>query len=152
MISSSLKGEKMLAKLNEKTREEVRKFDIYKDFFSPLHRLKAYQTLAMNRGENLGILTVKLEKDEDSLELLGESLSHIGGISGFVVGSVRNLVELEESVKKGYKALFESLETELRNQLTESAEDESIKVFQQNLGNLLMTKCEYGKKVLGIDP
>ena len=152
ILSSGIKSDKMLEKLNEKTREEVRKFEIHKEFSSPFSRVKSYQMLAMNRGENLGILTVKLEKDDESLELIYRCLSYIGGAKGVSPQSSKNSLELEEAIKKGYKALFESLETELRNTLTEIAEDDSIRTFKQNLANLLMTKPEYGKRILGIDP
>lgn len=60
----------MLEKLNEKTRGEVKKFDIYADFSILISRVKPYQTLAMNRGESLDILIVKCEKDDESLELV----------------------------------------------------------------------------------
>ncbi len=131
----------MLEKLNDKTREEVRKFAIYADFSAIVSRLKPYQTLALNRGENLEILNIKIEKDDASYDLIKHHFSH---------GSL--IAELEEAVSKGYTALFKSVETELRNGLTEKAEDESIRTFQANLSNLLMTKPEYGKKILGIDP
>lgn len=131
----------MLGKLNEKTRGEVGKFDIYADFTAMVSRIKPYQTLALNRGENLGILGVKMEKDDESYELVKRT---------FARGPL--IPELEEAVKKGHAALFKSVETEILGTLTERAEDESIRTFQQNLGNLLMTKPEYGKKVLAIDP
>ena len=54
----------MLEKLNEKTRGEVKKFEIYADFSIRYAVIKPYQVLALNRGENLAILSVKIEKDE----------------------------------------------------------------------------------------
>lgn len=141
LISSKRKSEKMLEKLNEKTKGEVKKFDIYAEFSILISRIKPYQTLALNRWENLDILTVKIEKDEESLELVRNF---------FPRGTL--IAELEESIKKWYTSLFKSVETETRGELTEAWEDESIETFQENLGNLLMTRPEYGKTILGIDP
>lgn len=141
MIVSKQKSEKMLEKLNEKTRGEVKKFDIYADFQILISRVKPYQTLAMNRGESLDILTVKCEKDDESLELVR---------SYFPRGVL--IEELSEAIKKWYTTLFKSVETEIRGILTEKWEDESIETFQKNLSHLLMTRPEYGKKILGIDP
>lgn len=141
ILASQIKSEKSLEKLNEKTYKEISKFEIYKEFTISIQRIKPYQTLAINRWENLEILTVKIEKDDESYEI----------IKNFF-GKKDLIPELEESVKKWYNALFGSLENELRTELKEKAEDESIRTFQSNLGNLLMTKPEYGQKILGIDP
>lgn len=141
LIASKKKSEKMLEKLNDKVKSELHKFEIYADFSVLIARVKPYQTLAMNRGENQEILIVKIEKDDESYEWVRDF---------YPVGTL--LLELEDAIKKWYTALFKSVETEIRSELTEQAEDESIRTFQENLGNLLMTKPEYGKRVLGIDP
>lgn len=141
LLISKKKSEKMLEKLNEKTKWEVKKFDIYAEFSILISRLKPYQTLALNRGENLDILSVKIDRDDESLELVRDF---------FPRGTLT--VELEEAIKKWYTTLFKSVETEIRGNLTEKWEDESITTFQTNLANLLMTRPEYGKKILGIDP
>lgn len=141
ILEGKIKSEKMLEKLNEKTKSEVPKFALYTEFSTPIARVKPYQTLALNRGESLGILTVKIDKDEASLELVEEF---------FAKEALQEL--LKEAIKKGWTALFASVENELRAALTEIAEDESIRTFQSNLSNLLMTRAEYGKRVLGVDP
>jgi uncharacterized protein len=79
----------MLEKLNEKIKGEVKKFDIYVEFSVLVSRIKPYQTLALNRGENLDILTVKIEKDDESLELVRNI---------FPRGTL--IPELEEAIKK----------------------------------------------------
>ncbi|MDD4151811.1 MAG: Tex-like N-terminal domain-containing protein, partial [Candidatus Gracilibacteria bacterium] len=141
LIISKIKGEKALEKLNEKTKGEIKKFDIYADFSVSISRVKPYQTLAMNRGENLGILGVKIEKTDESLDLVKKNFS-----SGEIIP------ELSEAIKKGFEALFGSLENEIRGMLTEVAEDDSIRTFQTNLAALLMTKPDYSKKIMAIDP
>ncbi len=144
---SKLKSEKMLEKLNEKVRGEVKKFDIYADFSIAIARIKPYQTLALNRGENLGILAVKIDKDDIAYDILKNTFLELSWSARSTL-----IPELEEAIDKGYTALFKSVETEIRGILTEKGEDESIRTFQANLWNLLMTKPEYGMKVLWIDP
>lgn len=145
-ISASKKSDKMLEKLNAKDTEQIPKFALYFAFNSRINRIKPYQILALNRGENLGILNVKLEKDE--------------AILGSMRATYRNLLwlgyafieELELGFKLGYEALFGSVENEIRGELSELGEDDSIKTFQTNLQALLMTRPEYGKTILAIDP
>ena len=147
----------MLEKLNEKTKWEIKKFDIYAEFSILISRIKPYQTLALNRWENLDILTVKIEKDDESLELVRDFFPCSGGSFGKELSGAKRktedfIPELEESIKKWYTSLFKSVETEIRGELTEVWEDESIETFQENLAHLLMTRPEYGKTILGIDP
>ena len=136
----------MLEKLNQKDRDQIPKFALYSEFNLPLSRIKPYQILALNRGENLGILNVKLEKDDELFDQIHMKYSDIL--------SIRNVFipELESGFKIGYDALFASVENEIRSDLSEVGEDDAIKAFQVNLGALLMTKPEYGKIILAIDP
>lgn len=131
-----------LDELPNKIQNQTHKFEIYNDFRQEVYRLKSYQTLALNRGENLKILNIKLEKDTLPQEELEEK---------YIKTSV-NAEILKECVKEGFKKLFSSIETEIRNMLTEKAEEDAIETFQQNLKQLLMTKPQYGKTVLAIDP
>lgn len=141
LIISKIKWDKALEKLNEKTKWEIKKFDIYADFSVAISRVKPYQTLAMNRGENLWILWVKIEKTDEALDLVKKTFS-----------AWELIPELSEAIKKWFEALFWSLENEIRGMLTEVAEDDSIRTFQTNLAALLMTKPDYSKKILAIDP
>lgn len=141
LVISKIKWDKAIEKLNDKTKEEIKKFDIYRDFSVSISRVKPYQTLAMNRWENLGILWVKIEKTEESLNIVKKSFS-----------TWELIPELAEAVKKWFESLFGSLENELRSMMTEIGEDDSIRTFQTNLAALLMTKPDYSKKILAIDP
>lgn len=67
----------------------MKKFDIYADFSVLVSCVKPYQTLALNRGENLDILTVKIDRDDESLELVRNT---------FPRGTL--ITELEEAIKK----------------------------------------------------
>lgn len=136
-IASKTKSEKMLEKLNAKDREQVPKFNIYAEFSVRVSKIKPYQILALNRGENLSILTVKLEKDDAHLEAVRERYKALLKLRGNFID------ELEAGFKAGYSALFESVENEIRSTLKEIGEDDSILTFQSNLKALLLTKPEY---------
>lgn len=143
LVVSKIKGEKMIAKLPENVAKDVHKFDIYSDFSITIERIKPYQVLALNRGEKLKILTVKLVAEKLEEEF---------------VGNFDNDMKTEvwkiylEAIIMGYKTLYKSVENEVMWELSELGEDDAITAFQTNLGSLLMTKPEYGKKVLVFDP
>ncbi len=145
-IISKIKTEKSLEKLNEKDRWQISKFDIYSDFTQKISWLKPYQILALNRWENLWILSVKIEKTEQTYEWIKFHYAKLLWVK------IPFIDILEESFKEWYNALFTSVENELRWILSEIWEDDAIETFQQNLWALLMTKPEYGNKILAIDP
>lgn len=145
-IKSKLKTEKALEKLNEKDTKQIPKFAIYKDFEIHFSRIKPYQILALNRGENLGILQVKIPKTEETKEAVGRKYAQILDIRESFIESLKN------AFSEGFTALFKSVENELRGILNEQGEDDAISSFQKNLEALLMTKPEYGKNILAIDP
>lgn len=145
-IVSKIKTEKSLEKLNEKDKKQIPKFEIYSDFSCPIFRLKPYQILALNRGEDLGILAVKIEKTDKTYEGLQMHYARLLKVR------IPFSEALEEAFKEGYAALFKSVETEVRGILSEKGEDDAINTFQDNLAKLLLTKPEYGKKLLAIDP
>ena len=145
-IVASKKSDKMLEKLNMKDQEQIPKFALYFEFNCRISRIKPYQILALNRGENLSILLVKLEKNEDIFESIRSEYGKILGIHGNFI------TELELGFKTGYEALWGSVENEIRSELSELGEDDSIRTFQTNLQALLMTRPEYGKTILAIDP
>lgn len=145
-LTASKKSDKMLEKLNQKDTEQIPKFALYFEFFCRIAKIKPYQILALNRGENLGILNVKIEKDEAIFDIIHEAYARILGLRGTFID------ELETAFKWGYDALFSSVENEIRGMLSEVGEDDSIRTFQTNLAALLMTRPEYGKTILAIDP
>ena len=145
-IISKVKWEKALEKLNDKDKGQISKFDIYSDFNQRISYLKPYQILALNRWENLKILSIKLEKTDKTFEGLQFHYARLLDIR------VPFIDTLEIAFKDGYDTLFKSVETELRGMLSEIWEDDAIETFKQNLASLLMTKAEYGKKILAIDP
>jgi uncharacterized protein len=112
-ISSKIKTAKALEKLNEKDTAQIPKFDIYADFSCPLFKIKPYQILALNRGENLGIISAKIEKTDKTYEGVRMHYSRIIELRS-------QFTELlEEAFKEGYTTLFKSVETEVRGLLSE---------------------------------
>lgn len=160
-IISKVKTEKALEKLNEKDKWQISKFDIYSDFTLKISWLKPYQILALNRWENLWILWIKIEKTDMTYEWIQKHYARILSnlsIPKFLDNNKNYRVSLpfievlEQAFKEWYEALFISVENELRWILSEIWEDDAIETFKQNLSNLLMTKPEYWKKILAIDP
>jgi len=145
-ISSKYKSEKMLEKLNDKDKGQIQKFEIYKEFSHRLQYLKPYQVLALNRGENLWILWVKIDKTQRTFEGI---MMHYTRLLKIRTPFIEVLLE---AFTDGYNALFKSVENEVRGMLSEIGEDDAIDTFKTNLGQLLMTKPEYGKTILAIDP
>ncbi|OVE74656.1 hypothetical protein BVX95_01630 [archaeon D22] len=136
IISSKFK------KLDEKAEKESYKFEIYRSFSQNINKLKSYQILALNRGEDLNILSVSLEKDEVFFERFEKRL----------IKSPQNQDLLKPSVKEGYNKIFSSIEREVRSKIRDVAEEDAIKVFQENLKNLLMLKPHYNSSILAVDP
>ncbi len=160
-IVSKKKPEKALEKLNEKDRGQISKFDIYSDFSLKISWLKPYQILALNRWENIWILWIKIEKTDMTLEWIKKHYSRIlSNLSTPKWLDSKKIYKvylpfislLEQAFLDWYEALFTSVENELRWILSEVWEDDAIETFKQNLANLLMTKPEYGKKILAVDP
>ena len=138
VISTSLPEEK------ENT-DEGRVFLMYKDYSEPVRTLPSHRILAINRGERLDCLKVRLEVDEAEMLRLIEK-EYIRGSSIF-------LPLLKETCADSWKRLLEpSLERELRSQLTEAAEKQAISIFGTTLKQLLLQAPLAGYTVMGLDP
>ena len=129
-----------------KNAEEKTVYENYYDFSTVLSKVSGYQTLAINRGEKEKILTVKIEAPEDDiLRYLRKKV--------IVKENEYTTPYLEEMIVDSYKRLIApAIEREIRNELTETAEDGAIRVFGKNLEQLLMQPPIAGKVVLGWDP
>ncbi len=134
---------KVVAK--KKETDEAAKYYDYFDFEEPLRRCSSHRLLAMRRGETEGILRVSITtNDEQCIERLERHY-----LRGY--GSCRQIVG--EAVKDGYKRLLcPSIETEFATSSKEQADDEAIKVFTENLRQLLLAAPLGQKRVMGIDP
>ncbi len=131
---------------DKKQAEQSTVYENFYDYTEPLRKIPGHRILAINRGEKEKVLSVKLEAPEE--EILRYLENHLR------VGSNPKTVEyLKDAVRDAYKRLLApSIETDIRNELTEKAEDGAIKVFGSNLKQLLMQPPLAGKVVLGWDP
>ncbi len=137
------KGKVVSAARDEKA-ESV--YEMYYDFEEPVGKLAGHRILALNRGEKEKFLTVKIEApEEDILRYLEKKAIH--GNNAYTAPV------LKETVADAYKRLIApAIEREIRNELTERAEDGAIDVFGKNLQQLLMQPPIVGQTVLGWDP
>ena len=127
--------------------DEAQKFRDYFDWHEPLRRCSSHRLLAMRRGEAEGILRISISPDdEECVVRLKRGLPPFQGAK-----ACREL--LEEAVEDGYKRLLKpSIETEFTNLSKEQADDEAIRVFAENLRQLLLSAPLGQKRVMGIDP
>ena len=121
-------------------------YEMYYDFSSPVSKMTGHRTLAINRGEKEKFLTVKLEAPVD--EIIGYlEKQNIARDNKYTTDV------LKAAIADSYDRLIApAIEREIRNQLTEEAEDGAIKVFGTNLKQLLMQPPISGHTVLGWDP
>ena len=129
----------------KKDTDEAAKYSDYFDWEEPLKRCSSHRLLAMRRGEDEGILRVSITiDDEDAVTRLQRN--YVRGN-----GACQRLVA--EAVEDSYKRLlYPSIETEFANISKEKADEEAIKVFTENLRQLLLGAPLGQKRVMGIDP
>ncbi len=133
------------AKVVKGKEEEGEKFTDYFDYSEPLRRIPSHRMLAIRRGEAEGILKVAIEIPEEETI---ESLERI-----FVKGRNESAEQVTMAVKDGYKRLLlSSIETEYLQSGKQKADEEAIKVFAENLRQLLLAPPLGNRRVLGIDP
>ncbi len=125
--------------------EEAQTFLMYADYREPVRTLPSHRVLAINRGEKKGCLKVHLVWDEqNALRKMEWRVLRRPCIYR---------EQLKEALADSWKRLlFPALEREIRNQLTEQAEAQAIKVFGANLGQLLLQAPLGGHTVMGLDP
>ena len=132
LITSSLKDE---------SKDEKQVFQIYYDFSEKIANMQGYRTLALNRGEKLGVLKVGFEHPVDRL------------IRHFEARFKSNNSYIEEVINQALKKkMLPAMERRIRTELTEVAEDGAIQLFSENLRHLLLIAPLKGRVVLGFDP
>ena len=129
----------------EITKEEKGVYDMYEDYREPLLRVAPHRILAMNRGEKQKYLKIKIETpDEEIISYLERKI---------IVRNSPFKEVLLDAINDAYKRLIlPSIENEIRNDLTEKAEEISMNVFKENLHQLLLVSPMKNKVVLGFDP
>lgn len=135
---------KILSAAKDEKSESV--YEMYYNFEEPLSKIAGHRILALNRGEKEKILTVKIEAPEEKiLQYLKKKI--------VISENPYTFPHLKETIEDSYKRLIApAIEREIRNSLTEKAEDGAIKVFGKNLEQLLMQPPIENQVVLGWDP
>jgi len=137
----------LVSEVKDESLDEKRVYEMYYDYREPVRTIVSHRTLALNRGEKEDVLRIKIDAPyEVIIEYLEDNTLKQGGN--------KECVEiLRAAIEDGYKRLIEpSIEREVRNQLTETAEEQAISVFSENLRNLLLQPPLKDRRVLGIDP
>lgn len=126
--------------------EAAAKYRDYFDFSEPLKKCTSHRLLAIRRGESEGILKVSITPEDDSL--CTERLERM-----FVRGNNACSVQVAEAVNDAYKRLLKpAIETEFSAMSKDKADEEAIRVFAENLHQLLLAPPLGQKRVMGIDP
>jgi len=135
---------KLLSQAKDEKAQSV--YEMYYDYQEPVKEIAGHRVLAVNRGEKEKFLSVKMEVPE------GRILQYLKKKT--VTNEAADTAPfLEEALEDSYKRLIApAIEREIRNDLTEKAEDSAIKVFGKNLEQLLMQPPIAGRTVLGWDP
>ncbi len=136
----------ILSEEKDSQKDEKNKYKLYYDYKEKIKKIPDHRVLAINRGENEEVLSVKIEHDEIKMfEIIEDTL-----LSEDVAVKTDILTDV---IEDSYKRLIEpSLDRELRNLLTEKAEKGAIEIFKNNLRSLLLTPPYKGHTILGIDP
>ena len=134
------------SKIKKNAVDENKVYDMYYDYQERIKFIKPHRILALNRGENEGILSVSIDNDRDRvIEYINKKT--IKNEKSFVVDTVK------EAIEDSYKRLIEpSIEREIRSDLTEIGETAAIDNFGKNLEALLLTPPMKDRVVLAFDP
>lgn len=145
--SYTMNNGKIEVVVKDEEADEKGVYQMYYEFEQPLKKLASHQTLAINRGEKENILTVKIAVEEQIIldYLFNQTVPELA-----ISGAINNVQAANEDAYKRF--IQPAIEREIRNTLTEEAEDQAIKVFGENLRNLLLQAPLKGQTILGFDP
>jgi uncharacterized protein len=138
---------KLAAQVKDESLDEKKVYEMYYEYSESVRSLVSHRILALNRGEKEGVLKLAIEPPMDTiLDYLKRKT-----IRSRAEGELREFLTL--AVEDSYKRLIQpAVEREIRNELTEKAEEQAIDVFAVNLKNLLLQPPLKGRTILGIDP
>lgn len=131
----------IVSSLKDGDLDERQVFQIYYDFSEKVATMQGYRTLALNRGEKLGVLKVGFEHNLEKILRFFEVR--------FKVKNTYISEAIQQAVKK---KIIPAMERRIRTELTEAAEDGAIQLFSENLRHLLLIAPLKGRVVLGFDP
>lgn len=134
------------SKVKDADKDEKSVYEMYYDFSEPIAKMVSHRVLASNRGEKEEILKVEIVVDTQFI------FDHLHKSLIKNPNSVTTAM-IEEAYKDSYKRFIgPAIEREIRNELTEQADQQAINIFGENLRNLLLQPPLKGKVVLGFDP
>ena len=140
-----LKNGEISSKIQKAEEDGAKTYEMYADYSEPVSEIKSHRVLALNRGEEEGYLKVKVAIDEE----FAVRVCEVGIVKE---GSVTTPC-VKAAVADAYKRLIQpSIEREIRNYLTENAQEQAIKMFDVNLRPLLMQPPVKDKVTMGFDP
>ncbi|MCR4430182.1 MAG: RNA-binding transcriptional accessory protein [Tepidanaerobacteraceae bacterium] len=126
-------------------KEEASTYSMYYDFREPVAKIVSHRILAINRGEREEFLQVKIEPPEEEILMAIKSR--------YIKKDSRTTALMEKAAEDAYRRLIEpSIEREIRNLLTEKAEEKALSIFAKNLKNLLLQPPVKNKIIMGFDP
>ena len=136
-----LTNSRLISEVKDQDSDEKAVFEIYYEFAEKISKMQGYQTLAINRGEKLGILKVGFQHNLDKM------------IRFFELRFPQQNAYIQEVISQALKKkIIPAMERRIRTELTEQAEEGAIQLFSKNLRNLLLVSPLKGKVVLGFDP
>ena len=138
-----------------KDKDVSTEYDVYYNYSENVKKIPPHRILAINRAEKEGVIRAKIvcEADEILKYLNRHMLKNISKIPEKIEYNKYTTPIIKDAVSDAYKRLISpAIEREIRNQLTEKAEEKSIEVFAKNLNQLLMESPLVGKTILGWDP
>ncbi|MCO4464550.1 S1 RNA binding domain protein [Streptococcus infantarius subsp. infantarius] len=131
----------VVSSVKDETADDKKTFQIYYDFSEKVSKMQGYRILALNRGEKLGILKVGFDHNTD--KMIRFMASRFKNRNAYIDDVISKTIK---------KKIVPAMERRIHSELTESAEDGAIKLFSENLRNLLLVSPLKGKMVLGFDP
>lgn len=132
---------RLVSTLKDEQLDEKKVFQIYYDFSDQVSNMQGYRTLALNRGEKLGILKVSFEHNLEKMQRF------------FSVRFKETNPYIEDVINQTIKKkIVPAMERRVRSELSDAAEDGAIHLFSENLRHLLLVSPLKGKMVLGFDP
>lgn len=144
--TETLKQGMVESAVKDKEKDEKNVYEMYYEYSEPISKIVPHRILALNRGEKEEILRVAIRMEADVVMnyLNRKWVKNPQSITAKNVG---------EAIADAYKRLIQpSIEREIRNELTERAEEQAIHIFSENLRKLLLQPPLKGKMVLGVDP
>ncbi len=138
--------QKGLLRSELKKADERTPYEMYYDFSETIRNIPPHRVLAINRGETEGVLKVHVDAPEEEI---------LAAMEGQIIHNSDSIFtgHLRQAIQDGYRRLIApSIEREIRNTLTEKADEHAIQIFAENVKNLLLQPPVRGKIIMGIDP